>query len=138
MLFRSIPGRQRELNHPKILQCLSDRVFFFRGSGRGLSGILRLRQIVVLSNFQSALSLNLRDIQAGNLQTGMLQNIRLDLGIGCAILKLRHIHIFQRELNPNVLRVDLALGKQDNRLHMARQARNDVRFSVCLWELLYP
>ena len=48
----------------------------------------------------------------------MLQNIRLDLGIGCAILKLRHIHIFQRELNPDILRVDLALGKQDNRLHM--------------------
>ena len=115
-----IPGRQRELNHPKILQCLSDCVLFFRGTGRGLPGILRFGQIVVLSNFQSALSLNLRDIQAGNLQTGMLQNIRLDLGIGCAILKLRHIHIFQRELNPDILRVDLALGKQDNRLHMER------------------
>lgn len=49
----------------------------------------------------------------------MLQNILLDLRIGSSILKLRHIHIFQRELNPNLFRVDLALGKQDNRLHMA-------------------
>ena len=27
-----------------------------------------------------------------------------------------HIHIFQRERNPDILRVDLALRKQDNRL----------------------
>ena len=46
----------------------------------------------------------------------MLQHIRFDLGVGCAILKLRHVHVFQRELNPDILRVDLALGKQDNRL----------------------
>ena len=46
----------------------------------------------------------------------MLQHIVLDLGVGCPILKFGHIHIFQRELNPNLFRVDLALGKQDNRL----------------------
>ena len=46
----------------------------------------------------------------------MLQNILLDLRIGCSILELGHIHIFQRELNPNLFRVDLSLGKQDNRL----------------------
>ena len=48
----------------------------------------------------------------------MLQNILLDLRIGCSILELGHIHIFQRELNPNLFRVDLSLGKQDNRLTM--------------------
>ena len=46
----------------------------------------------------------------------MFQYILLDLRIGCSILELRHIHIFQRELNPNLFRVDLTLGKQDNRL----------------------
>ena len=46
----------------------------------------------------------------------MLQHIVFDLGVGCPILKFGHIHIFQRELNPNLFRVDLALGKQDNRL----------------------
>ena len=46
----------------------------------------------------------------------MLQHILLDLRIGCPILKFGHIHIFQRELNPNLFRVDFALGKQDNRL----------------------
>ena len=47
----------------------------------------------------------------------MLQNILLDLRIGCSILELGHIHIFQRELNPNLFRVDLSLGKQDHRLN---------------------
>ena len=47
----------------------------------------------------------------------MLQHIVFDLGVGCHILKFGHIHIFQSELNPNLFRVDLALGKQDNRLH---------------------
>jgi len=47
----------------------------------------------------------------------MFQYIVLDLRVGCPILKFGHIHIFQRELNPNLFRVDLALGKQDNRLH---------------------
>ena len=46
----------------------------------------------------------------------MLQHIVFDLGVGCPILKFGHIHIFQRELNPNLFRVDLTLGKQDNRL----------------------
>ena len=50
----------------------------------------------------------------------MLQHIVFDLGVGCPILKFGHIHIFQRELNPNLFRVDLSLGKQDNRLHMQR------------------
>ena len=47
----------------------------------------------------------------------MLQHILLDLRIGCPILKFGHIHIFQRELNPNLFRVDLTLGKQDNCLN---------------------
>ena len=50
----------------------------------------------------------------------MLQHIVFDLGVGCPILKFGHIHIFQRELNPNLFRVDLTLGKQDNRLAMLR------------------
>ncbi len=74
------------------------------------------QSLELLRKWKPTFLFDLRDIQAGNLQTGMLQNIRLDLGIGCAILKLRHIHIFQRELTPNLFRVDLALGKQGNRL----------------------
>ena len=31
-------------------------------------------------------------------------------------MELRYIHIFQRERNPDILRVNLAPGKQDNRL----------------------
>ena len=47
----------------------------------------------------------------------MLQHIVFNLRVGCLILKIRHIHIFQRELNPNLFRVDLTLGKQDNRFN---------------------
>ena len=50
------------LNHPKIFHCFSDCVLFL-GRTLGLSGILRFRQIVVLSDLQPALSLDLRDIQ---------------------------------------------------------------------------
>ena len=56
----------------------------------------------------------------------MLQHIVLNLGVGCPILKFGHIHIFQRELNPNLFRVDITLGKQDNRLNMARLLQIDV------------
>ena len=54
----------------------------------------------------------------------MLQNILLDLRIGCSILELGHIHIFQRELNPNLFRVDLSLGKQDHRLVGSRHGEH--------------
>ena len=58
----------------------------------------------------------------------MLQHIVLDPGVGCYILKFGHIHIFQRELNPNLFLVDLALGKQHYSLHMARYLLIDVWF----------
>ena len=46
----------------------------------------------------------------------MLQHIRLDLFISRVLLEAGHIHIFQRELHPHLLRVDFSLGKQNNRL----------------------
>ena len=49
----------------------------------------------------------------------MLQHIRLDLFISRALLEAGHIHIFQRELHPHLLRVDFSLGKQNNRLEDA-------------------
>ena len=48
----------------------------------------------------------------------MLQHIRLDLFISRALLEAGHIHIFQRELHPHLLRVDFSLGKQNNRLNL--------------------
>ena len=64
----------------------------------------------------------------------MLQHILLDLRIGCPILKFGHIHIFQRELNPNLFRVDLTLGKQDNRLDDTPQSIKIKRNSVMTLE----
>ena len=54
------------LDHPKIFECFSDCFLFFRRT-HGLSGILGLRQIVVLADFQSAFSLYLRNIKVGHL-----------------------------------------------------------------------
>ena len=48
----------------------------------------------------------------------MLQHVVFNLCVGCAVLKIRHIHIFQRELHPNLFRLDPSLGKQNNGLHM--------------------
>ena len=77
--------------------------------------------MAVLSYLQTAFLLDLRDIQGRNFQPSLFQHTGLDLRIGCPILKFGHIHIFQRELNPNLFRVDLTLGKQDNRLAMCRR-----------------
>ena len=54
------------LDHPKIFECFSDCFFLLRWA-LWLSGILGLRQIVVLADFQSAFSLYLRNIKVGNL-----------------------------------------------------------------------
>ena len=80
----------------------------------------------------------------------MLQHILLDLRIGCPILKFGHIHIFQRELNPNLFRVDLTLGKQDNRLNVSgnwyqidmtyavtKRVINETTFAGCVSPLTY-
>lgn len=80
----------------------------------------------------------------------MLQHILLDLRIGCPILKFGHIHIFQRELNPNLFRVDLTLGKQDNSLNVSgnwyqidmtyavtKRVINETTFAGCVSPLTY-
>lgn len=48
----------RMLDHPKIFECFSDRFLFFRWA-LWLSGILGLRQIVILANFNPTFPLNL-------------------------------------------------------------------------------
>ena len=116
------------LDHPKIFHSFLDCVLFFRRTLE-LSGIFRFWQVIVLADFQPTFSFYLGDIKIGNFQPGMFQHILLDLRIGCSILEFGHIHIFQRELNPNLFRVDFSLGKQDNRLGVARQAGMAVRLS---------
>ena len=59
--------------------------------------------ITILSLDNSALLLYLSNIQVPDLQTGMVQNIHLELLIGCTFLEAGHIHILQRELRPNLL-----------------------------------
>ena len=80
----------------------SNGFFFFRWTLR-LSDVFGFWQIVVLADIQPTFSLYLRDIEIGYFQPAMLQYIVLNLRVGCPILELRHIHVLQRELNPNLL-----------------------------------
>ena len=82
------------LHHLKMLQRLHNRRFLFRRTLRHFS-IFLLRQIIVLPHIQPALPLDLRDIQGRYLQPELLQHVRLNLLISRALLKARHIHIFQ-------------------------------------------
>ena len=50
--------KRQMLDHPKIFECFSDCFLFFRRT-HGLSGILGLRQIVILANFNPTFPLNL-------------------------------------------------------------------------------
>ena len=84
------------LNHPKVTQCLRNCLFLLRWA-LGLLGVFGFRLIVVLTLDNSALLLYLCDIKTTDLQTGMLQNIRLDFLIGCLFLRrgqiqLVHLH----------------------------------------------
>lgn len=80
----------------------------------------------------------------------MLQHIRLDLFISRALLEAGHIHIFQRELHPHLLRVDFSLGKQNNRLNVSgnwyqidmtyavtKRVINETTFAGCVSPLTY-
>ena len=96
-----------------MLQCLHNCRLFFRWTLRYF-GIFLLWQVIILPHIQPALALYLWDVEGRHLQSRMLQHIRFDLLIGCALLEPGHIHILQRELHPHFLRVDFSLGKQDD------------------------
>ena len=52
----------------------------------------------------------LEKLKQANIST-MLKHVFLYLRIGRIVLKFRHIHVFQRELNADFLGVDISLGK---------------------------
>ena len=125
LFYDQFPQYWQFSNHPKILQCIRNCRFLFRRAFR-LSGILRLRFIIVFSLNNAALLFYLCDIQAADFQAVLFQHIRLDLLIGCTLLEPGHIHILQRGLHTNLFGVNLSLGKQDHRLNMAREDRKYV------------
>lgn len=89
-------------------------------------------KIVVLADFQTALALYLGDIQAGNFQTVVFQDIFLDFRVGCLGLGGGNIQLVQ-------LQVDLYdiirrfSGQRDNTLHVAALSKKfKVQFSGLL------
>ena len=62
--------------------------------------------VVILSYLQSALLLDLRNIQGRYLQPGLLQHASFDFGISRAFLQTGGVHTLQRELHTDFFRVD--------------------------------
>ena len=94
-----------------MLQCLHNRRFLLRRTLRHFR-IFLLRQIIVLSHIQPALPLDLGNIQAGYLQTILLQHIRLDLVIGRLALRSSQIQLVQIQLH-----LDMLLGVEFGQKH---------------------
>lgn len=68
-------------DHGKVFQCIPYSCFFFRWY-LGLWSAVWRGKIIVLTNLQAAFSLDLGDIEAGNFQTMVIQNVVLDLRVG--------------------------------------------------------
>lgn len=77
--------------------------------------VFLLRQVIVWPNIQTALPLNLRDIQAGHLQTILLQHILLNLFIGSLALRSSQIQLIQIQLHLYML-LGIKFGQKYNRL----------------------
>ena len=105
-------------------QRLQDRLFLLRRA-LGLLGILRFCLVVILPLNDAALLLYLRDVQAADLQAGMLQHIRLDFLIGSLALRHSQIQIIQIQLHFDML-LGVKFGQKNYRLHMAREDRMNV------------
>ncbi len=72
------------------------------------------------------LSFYLGDIQVCHMESVLLLHPLLDLLVCSPLLKPGHIHIFKRELHPNILTRYVSLGKLDNGLKVPRDLNSDV------------
>ena len=98
-----------------MLQRIHNCRFLFGWAFR-LSGILRLRFIIVFSLNNAILLLDLSDIEVADFQTGMLQHIRLNLFIGGLALRRRQIQLVQIQLYLDML-LGIEFGQKYNRLN---------------------
>ena len=101
-----------------MLQCLHNCRFLFRWAFR-LSGILRLRFIIVFPLDNAILLFDLGDIKVADFQTGMLQHIRFDLIIGGFALRRCQIQLVQIQLHLDML-LGIKFGQKYYRLNVCR------------------
>ena len=121
--------------HLKMPQSLNNCIFFLLRTLR-LLHIFGFSLVMVLSYLQTALLLDLRDIQGRYLQPGLFQHTSLDFGIGRTFLQSGGVHALQRELYTDFFGVDLTLGKCNDTFAMARHLQIDViivHFSGSFW-----
>ena len=85
-----------ESDHLKIPQCVFNRLFLIRRADQHLCA-LGFCLVAALLRKDPILLLDLCDVQGRNLETAVRENIRLDLLIGCAFLKLGDVQSLKRE-----------------------------------------
>ena len=90
------------LDHAEMQKRLLD-CFFLIGWALGLSCILGLRFVVIFSLDDTAFLLNLSDIQAADLESGMLQHIVLDFPVGCFLLRIGEIKLVHVDIYLDML-----------------------------------
>lgn len=83
----------------------------------GLLCVLALGLVIALPLYDPVLLLDLRNVQGRNLETAVLENIRLDLLVGCAPLKLGDIQPLKREFDLHRAMWICSLGKAHYRFH---------------------
>ena len=98
---------------------INNSLFLFFRCARRFTD-LALGEIIVDTLCDTTFPLRLCNVQMCHMESVLLLHPLLDLLVCSPLLKPGHIHIFKRELHPNILTRYVSLGKLDNRLHMAR------------------
>ena len=94
---------------------LDNRSFLVRRT-LGLLCVLALGLVIALPLYDAVFLLDLCDVQGRNLETAVLENIRLDLLVGRAPLKLGDIQTLKGELDLHRAMWSCSLGKTHDRL----------------------
>ena len=96
---------------------INNSLFFFFRCARRFT-VLALGEIIVDTLCDTTFPLRLCNVQMCHMESVLLLHPLLDLLVCSPLLKPGHIHIFKRELHPNILTRYVSLGKLDNRLDM--------------------
>ena len=96
---------------------INNNLFLFFRCARRFT-VLALGEIIVDTLCDTTFPLRLCNVQMCHMESVLLLHPLLDLLVCSPLLKPGHIHIFKRELHPNILTRYVSLGKLDNRLDM--------------------
>ena len=88
--------------------------FSFSGGTDIGTAIFGLGLVIAFANIKATLLFDLSDVKRRYLQTGVFQNVFLDLRVGRVAQERGHIEFLQGKIDLDIFSVDLSLGKSDN------------------------